>query len=143
MFTGSLIKLKMKNKSIFIEKIDKAGMMLSAICLVHCLILPVLLVTLPFVSFLAFMKQPLTETLMILFAIFNAILTVTLNFKKHNNLIVPTFFISGGLLLALNFLCHSFVEKNEYVITLGAFLIGVGHFFNHKLCDSCPKCNHE
>jgi MerC mercury resistance protein len=133
----------MINKQNFFEKLDKAGMILSVTCLVHCLILPVLLATLPFVSFLSFMKLPLTETLMILFAIFNAILAVTFNFQKHNNLIVPAFFFSGTILLLLNFIAHSFVQKNEYLITIGAFLIGVGHLINHKLCGSCPKCTHE
>lgn len=133
----------MINKSNFSKKLDKAGVILSVTCLMHCLLLPVLLATLPFVSFLAFMKHPLTETLMILFAIFNSVLAVTLNFKKHNNLIVPAFFVSGVVLLMMNFCFHALVEANEYLITFGAFLIGVGHFINHKLCGSCSKCNHE
>lgn len=133
----------MKSKSNFSEKLDKAGVALSVTCLVHCLLLPILLATIPFVSFLAVMKAPLTETLMIIFAIANSILAVTLNFKKHKNFIVPTFFISGVILLFLNFVAHSFVQQNEYIITIGAFLIGVGHFLNHKLCKSCPKCVNE
>ena len=133
----------MKTKLNFSEKLDKAGIYLSTICLVHCLVLPVLLATLPFVSFLAFMKSPITETLMIVFAIFNAVLAVTLNFKKHYNLIVPAFFGSGMILLMLNFFAHNLVSQNEYIITLGALLIGVGHYINHKLCDTCPKCTNE
>jgi hypothetical protein len=133
----------MKSRLNFSETLDRAGVILSITCLIHCLFLPILLATIPFVSFLAFMKQPFAETLMILFAVFNAILAVTINFKKHNNLIAPTIFISGVVLLLLNFMAHSFIEKNEYIITIGAFLIGLGHFINHKFCDTCPKCHHE
>jgi hypothetical protein len=133
----------MINKSGFSEKIDKAGMILSMTCLVHCLILPIILATIPFVTFLAFMKAPLTETLMIIFAVLNSILAVTLNFKKHKQLLVPALFISGSILLLLNFIAHTFVQSNEYIITLGAALIGVGHLINHKLCDTCPKCKNE
>jgi hypothetical protein len=125
------------------KKLDKAGMVLSMTCLVHCLLLPILLATLPFISFLSFMKAPLTETLMIVFAIFNAILAVTLGFKKHKNLIIPAFFISGTILLLFNFIAHRFVESNEYIITIGAFLIGVGHFVNHMFCDHCPTCKED
>lgn len=133
----------MINKLNYSEKIDKAGLILSVTCLVHCLILPVLIATLPFVSFMSLLKAPITETCMILFAILNAVMAVTLNFKKHKNFIVPTFFFSGVILLLLNFIMHSLVQKNEYIITIGAFFIGVGHLINHKLCDTCPKCDHE
>jgi len=133
----------MINKSNFSEKIDKAGVVMSAACLIHCLLLPIILATIPFMSFLSFMKSPLAETLMILFAIFNAIFAVTLNFKKHKKFIVPAIFISGTFLLLLNFFAHKLVQQNEYIITIGAFFIGVGHLVNNKLCGSCPKCENE
>ena len=78
---------------------------------------------------------------MIIFAIGNAILAIRSCRKNHNNYIVLGIFISGILLLMLNFLAHSLVESNEYIITLGAFAIGVGHIFNQKLNKSCPNCN--
>jgi len=71
------------------EKLDKIGVSLSAICLFHCLLLPVLLATVPFMSFLSFLKTPVAEALLIIFAISNAILTVTMGFKKHKKFIVP------------------------------------------------------
>lgn len=133
----------MRNKLNLSKNLDKAGVILGITCMIHCLLLPIILATLPFVSFLAFMREPIAESIMIIFAIFNAILAVTLNFSRHKNLILPSLFISGIILLLLNFLAHNFVAKNEYVITLGAFLIGVGHFINHRLCESCPQCHHE
>jgi hypothetical protein len=128
----------------FKDRFDKIGMYLSAVCLVHCLLLPILLATIPFIAFLSFMKLPVTETIMIIFAITNAILAVTSNFHKHKNYIVPAVFISGILLLLLNFIAHKFVQSNEYIITLGAGLIGVGHLYNHQCCKTCPTCkDHE
>jgi len=133
----------MINKSNFSEKLDKAGVILAITCLVHCLLLPIILATIPFVAFLSFMKHPMTESLMIIFAILNSVLAVTLNFKKHKQLIIPTLFLSGSILLLLNFFAHTLVQSNEYIITIGAALIGVGHLMNHKFCKSCPKCSHE
>lgn len=127
-----------------INKLDKIGVGLSSVCLVHCLLLPVLLATLPFMSFLAFMKHPITEGLMIVFAILNAIITVTFGFKKHNNFIVPAIFFSGSILLGLFFFANEFIHHNEWIILIGAALIGVGHLFNKSLCKSCPTCKtHE
>jgi len=123
-----------------VKKIDKIGVSLSAICLVHCLALPVIMATLPFVSFLSFMKNPIFEGLIALFAIINAVAAVTTGYKKHKKLVVPAILLSGSILLALFFFAHDFIHNNEYVITIGAFLIGIGHLFNGSYCKSCKKC---
>ena len=122
------------------EKLDKIGVSLSAICLFHCLLLPVLLATVPFMSFLSFLKTPVAEALLIIFAISNAILTVTMGFKKHKKFIVPAFFLSGAVMLSFFFFAHDLVEKNEYIILIGAALIGIGHIFNNFFCKSCKRC---
>jgi hypothetical protein len=122
------------------EKLDKIGVSLSAICLFHCLLLPVLLATVPFISFLSFLKTPVAEALLIIFAISNAILTVTMGFKKHKKFIVPAFFLSGAVMLSFFFFAHNLVEKNEYIILIGAALIGIGHIFNNSFCKSCKRC---
>jgi hypothetical protein len=122
------------------EKLDKIGVSLSAICLFHCLLLPVLLATVPFISFLSFLKTPVAEALLIIFAISNAILTVTMGFKKHKKFIVPAFFLSGAVMLSFFFFAHDLVEKNEYIILIGAALIGIGHIFNNSFCKSCKRC---
>lgn len=122
------------------EKLDKIGVSLSAICLFHCLLLPVLLATVPFMSFLSFLKTPVAEALLIIFAISNAILTVTMGFKKHKKFIVPAFFLSGAAMLSFFFFAHDLVEKNEYIILIGAALIGIGHIFNNSFCKSCKRC---
>lgn len=125
------------------ERLDKIGVSLSAICLFHCLFLPVLLVTLPSVAFLSFLKNPISEAILIIFAIGNAILVVTKNFKKHMNFIVPTVFASGIVMLSLFFFAHDVVEQNEYIVLIGAALIGSGHIFNSYFCKSCEKCKNE
>jgi len=125
------------------EKIDKLGVSLSTICLVHCLLLPVLLATVPCLAFLSFFRQPLAEALLIIFAISNAILSVTSGFKKHRNFIVPASFISGSIMLSFFFFAHHVVEQNEYIILTGASLIGLGHVLNTYLCNKCSKCNNE
>jgi len=125
------------------KAIDKAGVFLSTACLIHCLMLPVILTTFPFLAFLSFMQAPWAEALMIVFAIVNSIAAVTLNFKKHRKMIVPAMFASGSLLLLLHFIAHSFVHSNPYVIAIGAGLIGLGHIINHMFCATCPKCKEE
>lgn len=126
---------------MFKEKtIDKIGSFLAITCLIHCLLLPIILTAVPFLFFLGFMKSPLAETLMIIFAIGNGIFAIRECVKKHNNFIIPGLFLSGILLLALNFIAHTFVQSNEYIITIGAFLLGLGHITNQRF-NRCPKCH--
>jgi|688.fasta_scaffold14092_8 hypothetical protein len=123
-----------------IDKIDQTGMALSAICLVHCLIFPILIATIPFLPILSFLKSEPAEMCLIVLALLNAVVAVTVHFKKHYNFIVPAIFISGALLFGYHFLMHDHKTHSEYAILGGAFLIGIGHFFNQRLCNSCKKC---
>jgi hypothetical protein len=129
--------------NFFEHTIDKIGVGLSTACLVHCLLLPILLATIPFISFLSIIKTPVAEAIMIIFAIINAIVAIMTSSKKHGNLFVPTLFISGMMLLVLNFIAHNFIQTNEYIITIGAFMIGIGHIWNKRLCQSCSKCKNQ
>jgi len=126
------------------QKIDKFGATLSAVCLVHCLILPVLLATVPFIALLGFMKNPLFEMMMIIFGIFNASFAVCASWKKHKNIFIFTLFSCGLILFAVNVMAHSLtIPINDYTITCGAALMGWGHLLNHKLCKNCSVCHHE
>lgn len=126
------------------EKLDKFGQALSAVCLVHCLLLPILLATIPFVGFLGMLHTPFAENLMIFLAIVNAVIAVTSGLKKHKNYIVLAIFLSGSLMFLLNYLFRSVMNSYDIFTPLGAFLIGTGHLMNNKLCNSCSRCkNHE
>ncbi len=43
-------------------------------------------------------------------------------------------------MLSFFFFAHNLVEKNEYIILIGAALIGIGHIFNNSFCKSCKRC---
>lgn len=120
---------------------DKIGVGASAVCLVHCLLLPVLITAVPFMAFLSFMHNPIAEASLILFAVVNAVFAVTSGFKNHKNFIVPTVFLTGTMMLLTFFFAHELVHDNEWIITIGAFLIGIGHIINHYLCRHCSHCS--
>lgn len=128
----------------FIKKhSDSIGSTLSLICLIHCLILPVLIATAPFLVFLSFMKTPIAETIMIILAVLNSLIATTSGFSKHKNYIAPALLMSGSMLLILHYFLHDYVKITEYFIVLGVFVIGAGHIFNKKLCKKCTKCSFQ
>jgi hypothetical protein len=125
------------------HKIDSIGQGLSAICLVHCLLLPIAISTLPFLGIFSFLTTPFAEWMLIIVAILNASIAVTSGFKKHNNYLVLTVFISGFLFLMAHVIFDKGLHSHDTfapTVTLGAFLLGVGHILNKKLCQSCNKC---
>jgi hypothetical protein len=128
-------------KNFFKKNTDQIGSTLSLVCLIHCLFLPILIATVPFVSFLSFMQSFWAEALMIIFAILNAILAVTSGFKQHKNYIVVSFFVSGALFLILSFIVHKYLHFADYFTPIGAFILGAGHFFNKRMCKTCSTCN--
>lgn len=119
---------------------DKLGMGASAVCLVHCLLLPIIIASVPFAAFLSFMHDPMAESLLVLFAVVNAVFAVTSGLKKHKNFIVPSIFITGAIMLLSFFFARDFVHSNEWIITIGALLIGIGHIINFSLCKHCSTC---
>ncbi len=128
----------------FIKKhSDSIGSTLSFVCLIHCLILPALIATAPFLVFLSFMKTPIAEAIMIALAVLNSVVATTSGFSKHQNYIAPTLLISGSILLLLHYFLHDYVKITEYFIVLGVFIIGAGHILNKKLCKKCTKCRFE
>lgn len=134
----------MMTKLNFIKKhSDSIGSTLSFMCLIHCLILPVLIATAPFFVFLSFMKTPIAEFIMITLAVLNSLIATTSGFSKHQNYIAPTLLISGSILLILHYFLHDYIKATEYFIVLGVFIIGTGHILNKKLCKKCTKCRFQ
>ena len=123
------------------SRIDKFGQTLSVVCLIHCLFLPVLLATIPFISFLGMLHTAFAENLMVLLAILNAVIAVTSGFKSHKNYIVISIFLSGAVMFICSYLFKNIMSSYDIFTPLGAFLIGAGHLMNKKLCDTCHACH--
>jgi len=122
------------------KNIDGIGSALSFVCLIHCLVLPVLLATVPFISFVSFLNSFWAEALMMILAILNAIIAVTSGFKSHKNMIVLACFFSGIVFLMLSFVAHKFLHINDFFTPIGAFVLGTGHILNKLSCKRCHSC---
>lgn len=120
--------------------VDKIGTALSITCLIHCLFLPVIIATIPFMAFMSFLKDPRAEFLLLICAVTNAAFSI--KNIKHKNLIVPAIFISGIFLMIFQYFSDKMNwHTSEYVLTFGAFLLGIGHLINHWSCKTCHTCN--
>lgn len=123
---------------------DKLGLTASTICLIHCMILPVLIAASPFLVVFSFVLNPAFELFMAFLALFSVSFTLCLNYSKHKKFIVPSLLVTGVLIILFkSFNGHSHHDHEvrvDWVMILGSCLLVVGHVINHNLCKACPAC---
>lgn len=115
---------------------DKAAIGLSLVCAVHCLLLPVVLVILPTLAASTFSDERFHQWMLVA-VLPTSLLALTMGCRRHRNMSVMAMGLSGIAILTLAaFLGHDWLgESGEKIASLlGASLIALGHFRNHKLC---------
>ena len=114
---------------------DRVAIGLSFMCIVHCLLLPVLLVLAPS-AFLAFVSDESVHKVLLLAIVPVGIYAIIAGFKTHKKISVIVL-ISIGLLLLIStgLLEHEVLgESGEVLLTLsGSLLIAMGHIQNVRL----------
>ena len=120
---------------------DNLAISLSAICALHCLLLPVAMIFLPAIS-ATFVGSEDFHKAMLYFVVPSSIIALSLGCKMHGKNHVYVYGAVGiGVLLIASFFGHDlFGESGEKLLTLlGAGIISLGHIKNQKLCAEC--CN--
>lgn len=121
---------------------DKAAVGLSALCVVHCLVMPLTAVLVP--SFLALgVENELVHLWLIAAVIPLSLFALTLGCRKHRDKWVLVIGALGLLTLCLAALLgHDLLgELGEKSLTLsGATLIAISHIRNFSLCRDESSC---
>jgi hypothetical protein len=121
--------------------LDKVAIGFSAICALHCILLPVALIFLPALS-TTFLGSEDFHKALLYFVVPSSAIALFLGCKMHGKNHVYVYGAVGiGALLIASFFGHDlFGESGEKLLTLlGAGIISLGHIKNQKLCAEC--CN--
>ena len=121
--------------------LDKVAIGFSAICALHCILLPVALIFLPALS-TTFVGSEDFHNALLYFVVPSSAIALFLGCKMHGKNHVYVYGAVGiGALLIASFFGHDlFGESGEKLLTLlGAGIISLGHIKNQKLCAEC--CN--
>lgn len=124
--------------------LDKLAVALSAICLVHCLALPVLLTLAP-ISGSFLIEDELFHLLMLVVIVPISLIALTIGCRQHKD--TATLVLGGlglGILVLTAFFGHDwFGETGERVVTSGAGLIlAAAHIRNYLICRRVD-CQHD
>jgi hypothetical protein len=122
---------------------DKVGMTLSFICIIHCLALPFILITLPALK--AYTDNESFHTAMVFLVTLTAGVAFIPGYLRHKDkglmvkVIVALLLIVGGIILG-----HEFGELTERVITaLGSAFLIYCHYKNIRHKGHCNNCEHD
>lgn len=112
-------------------KLDGIAVAMSALCLVHCLLLPLLLILVPALT--AFLAIPESfHRIALLFAIPTSIVALAAGFRRHRSPLPIVIVVPGLTLLAFGALGVEVPWQETLLTVAGALLLSLGHALNWR-----------
>ncbi len=130
-----------KNLQVFTDKI---AISLSMLCAIHCLILPLFILSLPNLSLLQFINNESFHLWMLLVVIPTSLCALTLGCKKHGRYHLFVYGVIGlAVMILAILLTEVFLSESwEKILTvIGASIIAIGHYKNYQLCQKHDCCS--
>lgn len=114
--------------------LDKTGASVSVLCLLHCLLLPVLAPIIPFLE--AVEESELSHLFFAILIVPIAVLTFDKGYREHKKKLVPTLGYIGLGFICFSFFIHDhgFLAKESLITSIGSILLVVAHILNIRLC---------
>lgn len=121
---------------------DKLGIWLSGLCLIHCILLPILFVLFPLLGLKEFKLVENSElyvhSLFFVFIILIGIFSFYPAYKIHKRKKPFCLFLLGSSFLISTIIFHEYLEEIElYLNLVGSIILIYSHFKNKKHCKSC------
>lgn len=120
---------------------DRIGIIISSVCLVHCLLVPFILMLFPFVE----SKYDHFHELLTIFVVVPAFLAFIPGYKKHRNINVLYLAVTGLIfIMSAAFLEDIYFSHNaaRIVTILGSLFMILAHARNIKHAHQCRTCHH-
>jgi O-antigen/teichoic acid export membrane protein len=118
-------------------KSDLVGLLLTAACIVHCLVLPVALLAAPVWSAWLGETENVLHWLLFFFALLVSGYALLIGFRRHRAVVV-VWVGAVGLLVMLAAAAHLFGRTTEAALTMtGAVIVAAAHVLNLRLHTAC------
>ena len=123
---------------------DKFAMSFSAICLIHCLFAPSLII-LSYSSLALTIESELIHKVILLLTIPVSIFAISLGYKNHsNNSIIYTGIAGLTILISALLIGENIGENAELLLTMvGSLMVIYCHYRNYKICKEVNCDCHE
>ncbi len=121
-----------------VDPLDKAGVVVSTACLLHCLLLPLVIAAVPSFAHLGEGKELLHMIFASLSVPFVAF-AMARGFRQHRSHVPLMIAFPGVALLWLSLLVHDPHWLESIITSVGAVMLGAGHLINHRMVCRCPE----
>ena len=123
---------------------DKFAMSFSAICMIHCLFAPSLII-LSYSSLALTVESELIHKAILLLTIPVSIFAISLGYKNHsNNSIIYTGIAGLTILISALLIGESIGENAELILTIiGSLMVIACHYRNYRICKKVSCDCHE
>jgi hypothetical protein len=124
--------------------LDRVAVVLSSICMLHCLALPFLLTLAPITQG-AFLDEQVFHILMLVLILPVSVIALTIGCRKHKDPLTMVLGSVGLVVLAITaFFGHDwFGMTGERIVTsLGGLILAGAHIQNYRICRH-NDCHHE
>ena len=125
--------------------LDKVGVASSGLCAVHCAVMPLVIMLLPFVGFSFFASETM-EWLLFGASALVGVSSICWGLRKHKNRSVLSFLGTGLALIAIGRLGdmrHWPTLSYVAFLVAGGCVVAASHWINHSLCSACTSCEHH
>ncbi len=125
--------------------LDKLAVLLSGVCLVHCLLAPVLLTLLPILSLSALAEELVFHQLMLWLILPTSAIALFIGCRRHRN---SSILLSGLLGMSVLILVAVWGHSNlapiqeKLATSLGGLILALSHYLNYRTCQSI-SCNDD
>lgn len=124
--------------------LDTVAVVLSGVCMLHCLALPIVLTVLPIVN-VGLLNETLFHGLMMVVILPISIVALTIGCRQHKDRLTLTLGIAGLLILGFTALFgHAlFGIMGERIVTsIGGLILASAHIQNYRSCRKAD-CQHD
>lgn len=129
MLQKAIFVIDMKSK--FYHNSSKIGIVLSFICAIHCILMPIIMMSFPFLNN-SFLHDPILEWLILGSLIFLGVFSLDHYKKKHHGSNSPMIIFGiGSTLCFFSLIIHS--EFHQSLMIIGSILIAVSQAMNLTL----------
>ena len=123
--------------------IDKFAISLSGVCLMHCLLAPVLVTLAPIFTLSAVAEDILFHQLMLWIVLPTSIIALFLGCRKHRLFsIAATGFLGMLILVIVAFFRHDIFGSvaEKFATSIGGITLAGSHYLNYRACQTI-SCN--
>lgn len=123
------------------SKLDKLAVALSSICMLHCLLAPLLFTLMPILALNVFWEDLLFHQLMLWLVLPTSAIALAIGCRKHRDwLILGTGVLGMLMLIAIAIAGHDMLSswQEKLATSIAGLTLAVSHILNYRACQNQP-----